>query len=374
MAIIQVSKAQAQNFLLNRSFLASHADLQTVLKSLSCIQVDPISVVAKSHELALFNRVTDFTKNELTQALYEKRTAFEYWLQLYSILPIENYSKVSARRQGTEEWHTRFYTEHKDSIDATVAYITKNGPTSSKDLEHLPKSRNLFSWSPSGSRTALLEYLWDIGEVMISFRKGQHKHYDLTSRVASKKVISEITGFDESVEWMFLSNFSYLGLVRKVFLGRQGYAKKLPFKEIFQKLRSDGVVEQVVIDGVKAPYFIHARDIDGLLSAKENNHKGEKIVNFLSPLDPFIIDRKMLLDIFDFSYTWEAYVPAIKRKFGYYGLPVLMNGEFVGQVEFTKTKEKSLEIKNSQLRKLSSTESKQFDQERQRLESFVFGE
>ena len=56
-------------------------------------------------------------------------------------------------------------------------------------------------------------------------------------------------------------------------------------------------------------------------------------VAFLAPLDPFCWDRDLMRRLFDFDYVWEVYVPAVKRRWGYYVLPILYGDRLVGRIE-----------------------------------------
>jgi uncharacterized protein YcaQ len=56
-------------------------------------------------------------------------------------------------------------------------------------------------------------------------------------------------------------------------------------------------------------------------------------VAFLAPLDPLCWDRDLLRRLFRFDYVWEVYVPAPKRRWGYYVLPILYGDRFVGRIE-----------------------------------------
>jgi uncharacterized protein YcaQ len=56
-------------------------------------------------------------------------------------------------------------------------------------------------------------------------------------------------------------------------------------------------------------------------------------VAFLAPLDPLMWDRKLLQQLYGFDYIWEVYVPAAKRRWGYYVLPILFGDRLVGRIE-----------------------------------------
>ena len=44
-------------------------------------------------------------------------------------------------------------------------------------------------------------------------------------------------------------------------------------------------------------------------------------------------DKSLVEAVFDFRYSWEIYTPAVKRKYGYYTLPILFGDRFVGRVD-----------------------------------------
>lgn len=370
------TKTQLRNYLVNRSFLQNKAkSIEEVINFYSCLQVDPISVVAKNHELILFNRVEGLKLGELDNYIYKDRKAFEFWMQLYSIIPIEAFPYLTARMHIKGSWQEDYYKTHKKEIDLTLDFIEKNGPTSSKDLLHIPKVKGIFSWTSTDSRTALLAYLWDTGKIMISHRSKNLKYYDLTERILPQKIQNIKISREESVKFTLKQNFKYLGIVRKAYLGRSGYALKKEVVAALDSLVKKGEAINIFIDGKKSSYFIlneQVKEIERL--GGENLHNR---INILPPLDPLVIDRRILKDIFDFEYTWEAYVPAVKRKFGYYGMPILYKGEFVGQIDIAKSKDpgyaevsKKLEIKNIELNK--KIDRKLLNREVKELEKFIF--
>lgn len=169
---------------------------------------------------------------------------------------------------------------------------------------------------------------------MIHHREGNQKYYDLTERL-QRHSLPETTMAD-SLDFILESNFDYLGVVRRPFLGRLGYSNKIstPIKQRFDRWLKQGKIIPLEIAHARSPYFILERQLDSLRSlGKERLHE---TLHIIPPLDPLIIDRRLLREAWNFEYTWEAYTPPAKRKFGYYGMPLLYQGNFVGQVELRK--------------------------------------
>ena len=327
---IRVSRGQAANFLIARSLLLEPAaSVDEAVRHLSCIQVDPINVTGRSHELALWNRVRRFRLKDLSRALYREHTLWEYWQQLFSILPVESYPWMSARMAIEGDWPGEQRRRYAHLVEETLEFVRAYGPTSSRDLEHIEPSRREGVWA-AGNRAEILETLWDMGALVICNRQGNQRFYDLAERVLPPPLLDR-QPFEASREFIIRQHFRYVGLARPSFLNRVGYATKLALAEVFRRAAERGEAVPVTIDGVRRTWFVHVDEADLLASQPEGPlHRG---LLLLPPLDPLVIDRTQLAEVFEFDYTWEAYTPAAKRKFGYYGLPVLYNGRFVGQVD-----------------------------------------
>ncbi len=355
--MIEFSRHEIKNYLVNRSYLHNQSkNISDVLNHYSCLQVDPLSVVAKNQELVLFNRVEQFKPDDLNDYIYTKRQGFEYWLQLYSIVPLESFPYLTARMRIKNSWQEDYYNKHRREIDITLEFISKNGPTSSKDLSHIPKVKGIFSWTGKDTRTGLLAYLWDTGQIMISYRKKNQKFYDLTENTIPVEIINKKITTRKSIEFILRQSFKYLGIVRIPYSNRCGYAIRTELLKVFKKMLIQKQILNLTIDGKKSRYYILRDQIEDIKKlGLQNLHKE---LNILPPLDPLVIDRKILCDIFNFNYTWEAYVPAINRKFGHYGMPVLFQGNFIGQILLEKDKiNKRFKIKNVDL-KTNNTEVK----------------
>src|SRR4029079_546675 len=85
----------------------------------------------------------------------------------------------------------------------------------------------------------------------------------------------------------------------------------------------------VEVEGVRGKRFVIAEDVELLAAPPEPPPS----VAFLPPFDPLIWDRALLGSLFDFDYVWELFVPPDKRRWGWYVLPILFSGRFVGRIE-----------------------------------------
>ncbi len=325
-----VSRGQAANFLIGRSFLVERGrSVEAVVRGLSCIQVDPINVVGRSHELALWNRVRAFRVPQLRRALYERRTLFEYWMQLFSILPIESYPYLSIRMDVNEGWLAEKRERHAHLLEDALAFVAERGALGSRELTSVENGRREGVWAAS-HRSEVLEALWDSGHLIIAGRQNNQRLYDLAERVLPAELAWRAS-HDESRRFFLRQHFRYVGLARASFLNRAGYVSALGLREELSRWAASAEAVPVTVEGSRRTWYVHAEEADVLAGQPEApQHRG---LNLLPPLDPLIIDRELLSAVWGFDYTWEAYVPAAKRRFGYYGLPVLYEGSFVGQVD-----------------------------------------
>jgi len=88
--------------------------------------------------------------------------------------------------------------------------------------------------------------------------------------------------------------------------------------------------EPAVVEGVKGAWRVDP----SLLSQPFSGRAA-----LLSPFDRLIHDRKRKLELFEFDYQLELYKPIVKRRWGYFALPILFGDRLVGKLDATADRE-----------------------------------
>ena len=104
-------------------------------------------------------------------------------------------------------------------------------------------------------------------------------------------------------------------------------------KKILSDLTDSGKVKSVMVEGIKQAFYYRFEDEPLLQAVLEKTADLKPRMSFLAPLDPLMWDKSLVSAIWDYQYSWEIYTPAIKRKYGYYTLPILYGDRFVGRIE-----------------------------------------
>jgi len=262
--------------------------LQTV-RRLGFLQLDPISTVAPPQQLVLWSRLGAFDTAELDRLLWEERKLVEWSAFVY---PIEDLPILKAFMRRTDRpWDVRRRAWLKGNA-AFRRYVLKElrerGPLLSREIETHTSRRSAerHDWWGSRQMGLMLEILGDLGEVAVVGRRGKQRVWDLAERwypdVKPLPVKTAVAMWDE------------------------------------QRFRSIGVRLE------RGRLVAHPAATDGDIPDR---------ITFLSPFDRLVHDRARTEALWDFYYRLEMYVPAAKREYGYYVLPILHGDRLVGRIE-----------------------------------------
>ena len=164
-----------------------------VVQDLGCLQLDPISVVARSHTLVTFSRVGVYDVAQLNKLIYHDRALFEYWAHAASLVLTRDYPIHSLRMRTyaktDDPWHQRiaeWINTNKKLRDTILREIKRNGPVSSRVLTEMgeaPKAWVSSGWTNDRNVSRMLDFLWMQGKIMVAKRQGLNKFWDLSERV-----------------------------------------------------------------------------------------------------------------------------------------------------------------------------------------------
>lgn len=321
-----LSSAAARRFVCVATGLgdASFASLDEAMERLGYVQLDPLNVCGRMHDLILRNRVAGYGEGDLLRFLHApERPGFEYFLPDTGVLVAYRRSAwpFCLRRMRTRRTESRYYgrlTRGEERLAGEIlAEIAARGPLMSDDFDHQGRAQT--AWGSHGrAAKTVLEKLFVHGRVLISERRGFRRVYDLPERVLPAEVLAaKEPGEQETLRWAVLLRLRQRRLCS---LGRADLA------------RVEDAVLPVRLENDSLLYALK-EDAELLERSAEASSSVDGGALLLAPLDPVIYDRKLTRLLWDFSYTWEVYTPAAKRVRGYYALPVLSRLELVGHVE-----------------------------------------
>ena len=308
---------------------ATQRHVDALIARLGVIQIDSVNVLVRSQELPLFARLGNHDRNAIPKAT-EQQKIFEYWGHEAAHLPVDLHPlfrwKMDAARTGkVTHWGlTSFYEENKAFVKRTLKHVATNGPTTSRELSTRTEKKGTW-WDWDEAKVAL-EYLFLTGQLMSRGRGSDFARiYDTPERVLPQRVIDAPTPSEHDARKQLLVRSAIAQGVATASDLADYYRQKLAtVKPLIAELVEEGELREVAVDGWPEKAFVH------------RNAKLPKQLHataLLSPFDSLVWCRPRNERLFNFHYRIEIYTPKEKRKFGYYVLPFMMNGEMVGRVD-----------------------------------------
>ena len=336
-----------ENKIARRIFMQRHGltpspklkGLSQTLDHLGFVQIDSVNTLARAHDLILWNRDSSYNIDDLFHAK-NRGTYFESWTHDAAALPLHSYphwkhkfaqDKIRLERQW-KSWRRGDFLKLCDGIKDQIA---KNGPQCTKDVgtNEAKSSGGWWDWHPS--KTAL-EYLWRSGDLTVCHRSGFRKYYDFAENHIPGDDLKAETSWHETLDWACEKALEHLGFATAKEIA--DFWDLVPLNEAKQWVEaclSDGRIVPVNVenaDKTLATAFMRVQDLDAL----DATHSLARKIKVISPFDPMIRDRKRAKRLFGFEYTIEIFVPAAKRKYGYYVFPILKGDRFVGRIDMKR--------------------------------------
>jgi hypothetical protein len=301
------------------------AELEATVRRLSCVQLDSISTVDRSHRIALGARIGAYPRESVSRLLGRGRL-IEYWAHEACLLPAEDWPLFRPTMEvGGRTWYGQVDRTHPHLRLHVLDEIRARGPLGSRHFDGAARKGEMWGWKPAKQ---MLELLWNHGDLVVAGRQGFQRLYDLPERVLPRQLIDAPTPPEPERLRELVTRAVHArgalterGVVEHWRL-RGGVAR---VRDAVEGLLADGVIERLPVDDGGQPVLVPA-GADLELPAPST-------AVLLSPFDNLLWDRPFGRRILGFEHLIEVYKPAPERRYGYYVLPLLRGERIVGRAD-----------------------------------------
>jgi uncharacterized protein YcaQ len=336
-ALLRLSNRDARRLLLHALDLAGtptgKLNLIGLIERLGFVQLDTIRVVARAHDHILWSRNQHYREPMLNKLLAKERAVFEHFTHDASVLPMSTYPiwRRQFRRMEVKLRRSAWYGSMPDftGLAEIKTRIAKEGPLSTHAFDSVCADKSV-AWRRPPHKQAL-DFMWHVGELSTSHRENFVKFYDLTERVIPKPYLEDERPDEEQLDWLCQEALDRLAFASCGDIQRFWEAASIVEVKLWSEAKERSLTEVMVETA--------AGDWVQLMAPVDIEHRLQTLpapttrLRILNPFDPLVRDRTRLKRLFNFDYRIEIYVPAAKRRYGYYVFPMLEGDRFVGRIE-----------------------------------------
>lgn len=321
-----------------------------VIRDLGCLQLDPISHIAPTHQLVLWSRLGNYDLAELDALRWEHKALFEYWAHAASLVLTEEFplyqwqmQRVKSRSKFEESMNEN--PEIRELYHRILARLKQEKAVFSRDIEDKNHHLRIDSrWYSGRYISLMLSGMWDRGEVTVVGRQGKQRQWGLMDDFLPEWTPRHVWTDEEVTMYAIQRSLQALGVATvkqmKIHYTRNRYPK---LTAVLKKLLAEGTLLPVILENngetIKGEWFIHKEDLALLKRIQTGNWKPK--TTLLSPFDNLICDRDRTELLWQFYYRIEIYVPKAKREYGYYVLPILHGDQLIGRVDAKMNRKRS---------------------------------
>jgi uncharacterized protein YcaQ len=299
--------------------------VEAAVRRLSCVQLDSISTVERSHRIALGSRIGAYPR-EAVSTLLRRGRLFEYWAHEACLIPADNWSLFRPAMQvGGRRWYGEVDRTHPHLREDVLAAIRERGALGSRHFDGAARQGEMWGWKPA---KRMLELLWNHGELVVAGRQGFQRLYDLPERVLPREVLDAPTPAEpDRLRALVLRAVRARGV-----LTERGAVEHWRLKGGVPRIRD--AVESLVADGCLERHDVEDGGAPVLVAAGTAlDRPAPSTAVLLSPFDNLLWDRPFALRVLRFDHLIEVYKPAPQRRYGYYVLPLLWRDRIVGRAD-----------------------------------------
>ncbi|MDX2078453.1 MAG: crosslink repair DNA glycosylase YcaQ family protein [bacterium] len=322
---------------------AKNPTFAEVVSSIGCLQLDPISAVAKNHRIVMWSRVGNYDMKALSDFIYGEKQMFEYWAHAASLVLSDDYPihrhwmSLYPNPEGrVQAWINELGEKGVALKNTILTRLQNEGALPSRAFEGGEKGGVSSGWTGESTLNKMIDYLWCRGDILVAKREGNQRWWDIAERCLPQSAPRHVLSQEEVVTIAVQKAIQGLGIGTmqqiKIHFTRNNYPQ---LDVILKKLVANGIVIPVkVMDGItemRGAYYLHSSDLATLEQLEAGGFAPKMVL--LSPFDNLICDRKRTEELFKYFYRIEIYVPQAKRQYGYYVLSILQGDKFIGRID-----------------------------------------
>ncbi|MBS0470260.1 MAG: YcaQ family DNA glycosylase [Proteobacteria bacterium] len=321
-----------------------------LIHKLGYVQLDSIKIIERAQHHILYSRHSGYRPRHLDKLQATAPALFEHWTHDSCLIPLEFYPhwrhRFAAAKANKAAWHERIGDVR--AIKTVREHIAAHGASMARDFAHLGgRTGPWWGWGPA---KASLEWLWRTGELAVVAREGFEKVYDLAERVIPKPLLDAKPSLGDTRDWAPAEALERLGAGTARMIAEfwattslkdsQAMASLAGTHAWIEREKKNGRLIDVVLEAAPGHRPFHGVARPSIEDEVKQLPAPTSRLRVLSPFDPVLRDRSRAERIFGFDYTIEIFVPAHKRKYGYYVFPLLEDSRFVGRIDMKAERDK----------------------------------
>jgi len=352
---MKITADQARRLILSSQMLChspgslkNSLEVERIIRNLGYVQIDTISVVKRAHHHTFWTRFKGYHPDMLHKLQAVDRKIFEYWGHAASYLPMSDYRFYTRRMMNfndpMDKWARNRFEKCGHLMDGILDRIDREGPLGSRDFKSNPGAGPGQWWDWKPAKIALELLFWK-GDLMITRRDNFQRIYDLTERVLPDGTDTSVPDTDELGRFLVHRALKAQGISTMNDIVKHIHAAdREVIEDAARSMLDQEEILSVAVAGEKDHYIL-SESLAEIPSSSGDSSR----VHILSPFDNLVILRDRISRLFNFDYTLECYTPAVKRRFGYFVLPVLWGTEFAARLDSKADRKKGILILRSLL-------------------------
>lgn len=319
----------AQGFA-NTAQLRQRRPFDPPLERLHVLQIDSVNVFTRSHYLPLFSRHGEYAPQQLDAHLWDSGEFTEYWAHEAAFVPVTDRKLFGWRMDDFRAKHLADgrAKELANTVEQVRMRLAADGPQFVRELETGPRGARGPWWDWSDTKRAV-ELLFAWGEVVSVGREKFQRRYALAADALAAEHL-ETVDRAEAHRRLISQAAQSLGVATLADLADYHRLKRTEANTAALNLQEAGELVPVSVEG-----WVTRSGAPERAWIHRDARVPRKLAPdaLLTPFDPMVWFRPRAERMFNFHYRIEIYTPKEQRKYGYYCLPLMVDGEMVGRID-----------------------------------------